>query len=352
MSYDLFLLEGSFFRSPTSDIVSSDVDFQLLSEPFLPFPDPTSSPTEILHDFSDGQSNGFHQFSIETELCSSANNLFSSSPPSQKLSNLSLEPTTQANSQPTELNSADGLTCWSALDMDTFGLLSEGCFVNLQSSLLPTSYSSNGAQKDPNGMLQRSFSSQSVDQRPGFSYHPRISTLMESPNFPIQVVVPPENTNCTVPMRRVCSTGDLHRITRTHLNHGFSSNPLAVDSTIMEETNFKVGRYSPEERKLRIHRYRSKRTQRNFNKTIKYACRKTLADSRPRVRGRFARNEDSGEIPKLSGLNREEEDEDDLWVNGFQEEDDEVMMRGAIGGGEGTRFNGSFNPTEFQYCAF
>lgn len=37
----------------------------------------------------------------------------------------------------------------------------------------------------------------------------------------------------------------------------------------MEEPNFKVRRYSAEERRERIHRYRAKRTQRNFNKTIK-----------------------------------------------------------------------------------
>lgn len=37
----------------------------------------------------------------------------------------------------------------------------------------------------------------------------------------------------------------------------------------MEEGNFKVGRYSAEERKERISKYRAKRTQRNYNKTIK-----------------------------------------------------------------------------------
>ncbi|KAK6947259.1 CCT domain [Dillenia turbinata] len=57
-----------------------------------------------------------------------------------------------------------------------------------------------------------------------------------------------------------------------------------------EEPPMKVGRYSVEERKDRILRYLKKRNQRNFNKTIKYACRKTLADRRVRVRGRFARN--------------------------------------------------------------
>lgn len=58
----------------------------------------------------------------------------------------------------------------------------------------------------------------------------------------------------------------------------------------MEEATLKVSRYSAEERKDRILRYLKKRSQRNFNKTIKYACRKTLADKRVRVRGRFARN--------------------------------------------------------------
>lgn len=51
-----------------------------------------------------------------------------------------------------------------------------------------------------------------------------------------------------------------------------------------------VSRYSAEERRERIDKYRSKRNQRNFQKKITYACRKTLADSRPRVKGRFARN--------------------------------------------------------------
>ncbi|KAL6998948.1 hypothetical protein U1Q18_000115 [Sarracenia purpurea var. burkii] len=58
----------------------------------------------------------------------------------------------------------------------------------------------------------------------------------------------------------------------------------------MEEPSLKVGKYTVEERKDRILRYLKKRHQRNFNKTIKYECRKTLADKRVRVRGRFARN--------------------------------------------------------------
>ncbi|KAJ4898129.1 activator of spomin::LUC2 [Raphanus sativus] len=64
---------------------------------------------------------------------------------------------------------------------------------------------------------------------------------------------------------------------------------------IQSEPNTKVGRYSVEERKNRIMRYLKKKNQRNFTKTIKYVCRKTLADRRVRVRGRFARNNDTCE---------------------------------------------------------
>ncbi|KAL2897184.1 Zinc finger protein CONSTANS-LIKE 3 [Bienertia sinuspersici] len=56
--------------------------------------------------------------------------------------------------------------------------------------------------------------------------------------------------------------------------------------------NTKVGKYSVEERKDRILRYLKKRNRRNFRKTIKYACRKTLADRRIRIRGRFAKNQE------------------------------------------------------------
>ncbi|GAX82027.1 hypothetical protein CEUSTIGMA_g9455.t1 [Chlamydomonas eustigma] len=57
-----------------------------------------------------------------------------------------------------------------------------------------------------------------------------------------------------------------------------------------------VGKLTPEERLLKILRYRAKRQMRNFNRTIKYQCRKSLADTRPRVRGRFARDNEPGSV--------------------------------------------------------
>ncbi|CAD6229213.1 unnamed protein product [Miscanthus lutarioriparius] len=91
------------------------------------------------------------------------------------------------------------------------------------------------------------------------------------------------------PVRRVFSTGDLQG-----MNGSSPPRPVPSGDGCGQEgggpLSQKVGRYSAEERKERIERYRVKRHQRNFNKKITYACRKTLADSRPRVKGRFARN--------------------------------------------------------------
>lgn len=48
-----------------------------------------------------------------------------------------------------------------------------------------------------------------------------------------------------------------------------------------------------EERREKLSRYRNKKTKRNFGRKIKYACRKALADNQPRIRGRFAKTEES-----------------------------------------------------------
>ncbi|KAI0513632.1 hypothetical protein KFK09_009661 [Dendrobium nobile] len=77
---------------------------------------------------------------------------------------------------------------------------------------------------------------------------------------------------------------------------GITPLQATFDIPTMDDSNHKVGRASPEERKKKLDRYKSKRNARNFSKTIKYACRKTLADSRPRVRGRFAKNDEFSEV--------------------------------------------------------
>ncbi|KAG2299731.1 hypothetical protein Bca52824_036203 [Brassica carinata] len=88
------------------------------------------------------------------------------------------------------------------------------------------------------------------------------------------------------PVRRALSTGDPPRSSRRE------SSTVWSESNAIIEGMSKPSKYSPEEKKERIQKYRSKRNLRNFNKRIKYECRKTLADSRPRIRGRFARNDE------------------------------------------------------------
>ncbi|XP_020259897.1 zinc finger protein CONSTANS-LIKE 4-like [Asparagus officinalis] len=109
-----------------------------------------------------------------------------------------------------------------------------------------------------------------------------------------------------------------------NLVDGCNSNHTTLstsDIAPLDDSTLKVGRLSPEERKEKIHRYLKKRSERNFNKKIKYACRKTLADSRPRVRGRFAKNDEHGEgSTRTSSSNHEYLDEGEVAV--IKEEDD------------------------------
>lgn len=108
-------------------------------------------------------------------------------------------------------------------------------------------------------------------------------------------------------MRRVFSTGDLQGMNVPPSPP--PPPPFSGDNCSQEVGPFsqKVGRYSAEERKEKIGKYRSKRHQRNFHKKITYACRKTLADSRPRVQGRFTRNVET-EAEAVAGLERDAPD--------------------------------------------
>ncbi|KAI5016371.1 hypothetical protein ZWY2020_006222 [Hordeum vulgare] len=92
--------------------------------------------------------------------------------------------------------------------------------------------------------------------------------------------------------------------------------PAAGETSSLEDTSFKAARLSVEERKEKIHRYIKKRNERNFSKKIKYACRKTLADSRPRVRGRFAKNDEYCEASTAIGSQNHEEYEQMPGVKG------------------------------------
>lgn len=53
------------------------------------------------------------------------------------------------------------------------------------------------------------------------------------------------------------------------------------------------------DREARVLRYREKRKNRRFEKTIRYASRKAYAETRPRVKGRFAKRTDTKETSEI-----------------------------------------------------
>lgn len=77
--------------------------------------------------------------------------------------------------------------------------------------------------------------------------------------------------------------------------------------------NGRIGIYTPQERAAIIARFNEKRSHRNWNKKIRYNCRKSLADRRLRVKGRFVKRSEQEQLRK------------DLEASGCEGEDDEPV---------------------------
>ncbi|XP_004506003.1 two-component response regulator-like PRR1 isoform X2 [Cicer arietinum] len=189
----------------------------------------------------------------------------------------------------------------------SYNSCSSGCTSYMGS---PSSLASYETQRVSNGLIQRSISSHSLQKSDGPHYHPfMFAELLDQDNGPV---------------RRVYSAGDLQRVNGMQQHYHQSDSPLSIESSmIIEEINRAASPYSPQEKRMRIERYRSKRNQRNYTKKIKYVCRKTLADSRPRIRGRFARNDEIVMNPPnqwsniISNGDELEDEEDENWANLF-----------------------------------
>lgn len=281
----------------------------ILADPFFPFTDSFAIdahlhlPSEVfqeLHEYQAIPENESRNLVDETNLLNEIASVFlSSSPPSFKLENLSL----------TKLRN-EGRN-------SVLGVKTEECGLKFDA----TQNIDESAVK----FVQRGSSSNSfLHNGHNSSFRARFDSVLETQNLRNQMLTPPDESSifASGQMRRVCSTGDLQNVNTNNMakTNVLSSSPLSAEKSLMEEANFKIGRYSAEERKERIDRYKAKRTQRNFNKTIKYACRKTLADSRLRIRGRFARNDEGGEIPKASMFHRYEDDYY-FWNDGLHQGD-------------------------------
>ncbi|KAI3446665.1 hypothetical protein Pfo_029571 [Paulownia fortunei] len=96
------------------------------------------------------------------------------------------------------------------------------------------------------------------------------------------------------------------------LSHSVSSSSMDVgvvpDGSAMSETSYPFARTMTStidlsgnqgsqvvgmDREARVLRYKEKRKNRKFEKTIRYASRKAYAETRPRIKGRFAKRTDS-----------------------------------------------------------
>ncbi|WCJ26334.1 CCT motif family protein [Euphorbia peplus] len=357
MSSDLYFYDtSSLYHNSSPEIISSDNDL-FFPDPFTPFCD-----SDFFPEFSSNTQNNENPFQITQNPCQNTKSLDkltlnypkiqSSSPPRQQLESLSLYSSNGENLGDCSANLPNGYSNFSGLECS--GVKIEGfdsCYNSNhnQQVFMPHSYS---CVENVAKMMQRSYSSNSFKGKPELLFqqqHPLFDSLFESSNYQNQKFSPPETSFFSSQIRRVCSTGDL----QSNLGGAHSSStqrsyssPLASENSLMEDGNFKVGRYSAEERKDRISKYRAKRNQRNFTKTIKYACRKTLADNRPRIRGRFARNDESGEIPKAACSESRLEDDDDLWFDGVHGEEDEGRHGG---GGREREYTDSFAQTQFHY---
>lgn len=94
------------------------------------------------------------------------------------------------------------------------------------------------------------------------------------------------------------SNTDSHYMNSNNGMDRSSSSSQSTTTCPMELINKggRVGIYLPDERRARIAEFHTKRKVRIWRKRIKYDCRKKLADSRPRIKGRFVKRSDIEEI--------------------------------------------------------
>ncbi|KAJ9541681.1 hypothetical protein OSB04_028187 [Centaurea solstitialis] len=145
---------------------------------------------------------------------------------------------------------------------------------------------------------------------------------------------------CPDPLPRPYNSNELQALCNENqhlVNNGGSGCTTSLappEITSLESESFRVAnKLTSEERKEKIIRFMKKRNERNFSKKIKYACRKTLADSRPRVRGRFAKNDEFGEHHRNSTCNsthEEDTDEDVKSLHVVVKEEDQKLETSDI----------------------
>ncbi|KDO34390.1 hypothetical protein SPRG_01526 [Saprolegnia parasitica CBS 223.65] len=86
------------------------------------------------------------------------------------------------------------------------------------------------------------------------------------------------------------SPTNLPRVHHMPLNHPSGPPALSLNN-LLPVPSKKIGVYTPRSRRVLIEKYMEKRTKRLSRKKVRYRVRKTLANARPRVKGRFVKTE-------------------------------------------------------------
>ena len=84
--------------------------------------------------------------------------------------------------------------------------------------------------------------------------------------------------------------------------------------------NGRIGIYTSAERAAIIARFHRKRSRRVWNKKIRYGCRKSLADRRLRVKGRFVKRSEQEQLARLLAA---KQNNGEVQAMGEEEEDDD-----------------------------
>ncbi|KAL1205863.1 Zinc finger protein CONSTANS-LIKE 1 [Cardamine amara subsp. amara] len=103
-------------------------------------------------------------------------------------------------------------------------------------------------------------------------------------------------------VHRSCNGSLSHMVHVSSMDLGVVPEPTTSDTTLSHPRSPKavtdqlpeppVQMLSPMDREARVLRYREKKKIRRFEKTIRYASRKAYAETRPRIKGRFAKRKE------------------------------------------------------------
>ncbi|OVA02102.1 zinc finger protein [Macleaya cordata] len=130
--------------------------------------------------------------------------------------------------------------------------------------------------------------------KPSYSYNTQsLSQSVSSSSLDVGVV---PDGNCN-------SMADISKPYVMNLKNGidqFNNCGTNLATTAAAAANQQASQLSGLDREARVLRYREKRKNRKFEKTIRYASRKAYAETRPRIKGRFAkRTEIEAEVDRI-----------------------------------------------------